>query len=341
MRTLLSNREMKLILFFLLCLFCCDEKLKKPEQEKKDTNQSEPVYEYNSYLVKAKSGLRMRKSPDTNAEVIQSIPQNAIVFKVGDTKIIEELEGKQGTWVKVDYKFKTGYVFSGFLDKNTTKRNLLDSIFITESELFFPDDYDAKRMDFTRMISSSYDFIFAPPIHSKIYFYPFTKKIKAPIELKVKSVKFVEREGSGDSVLEFGFLKGAKGEVARFEIDFEDFKDEKTIQYLSKEKQKFLFGLMLYPPPKSFSCLRKTLLDGVELPKDLTYLEFAIDLNNDDKPDILKYNIVTDDSDERISFLKNDSDQWIVYQKFFSKNYGFDESKNGFYPTQYLCDSSE
>lgn len=70
--------------------------------------------------VKTKSGVILRDQPTTQGEKIISAPSDANVEVVDECAMMDqskslEIEGKLGFWIKVKYKGKTGYAFSGFL----------------------------------------------------------------------------------------------------------------------------------------------------------------------------------------------------------------------------------
>lgn len=66
--------------------------------------------------VLAPSGLRMRSAPQ-NGKKIELIPYSGkvIVVEVTEKAIKQTIEGLQGRWIKVRFKFNEGYVFDGFL----------------------------------------------------------------------------------------------------------------------------------------------------------------------------------------------------------------------------------
>lgn len=65
--------------------------------------------------VLASSGMNLRDAP--KGAVIQKIPYGARVktLQAKSTSNPETIEGIQGSWVKVDYNGKTGFLFDGFL----------------------------------------------------------------------------------------------------------------------------------------------------------------------------------------------------------------------------------
>ena len=71
-------------------------------------------------LVETKSGVTLRDQPTAQGEKIIVAPDAANVEVVEECDILDktkekQIEDKTGWWIKVKYKGKTGYVFSGFL----------------------------------------------------------------------------------------------------------------------------------------------------------------------------------------------------------------------------------
>ncbi len=99
-----------------------------------------------------------------------------------------------------------------------------------------------------------------------------------------------------------------------------------------------IYGLILYPPVKKFECLKKSELIRKELPESMDYIEYAIDINGDSKPEIAKYSTKDDSTDVSSLWIKNEKNEWKLYERHSSKNYQFDKDKDGFYPASYFCD---
>lgn len=67
------------------------------------------------YLVSAPSGLILREGPNRNTDKLDAIPFGEEVLLCSATNLDETIEGKSGSWIKVTWADKTGYLFSGFL----------------------------------------------------------------------------------------------------------------------------------------------------------------------------------------------------------------------------------
>ena len=107
-RRAVNNYPMKYLFLFFLCLTSLS------------TSAIDIYSEGDELFVLATSGLRMREAPVDGSSVV-SIPYGAKVkvLKVVEIESREEFrrtyDGISGTWPKVEYKGKVGYVFDGFL----------------------------------------------------------------------------------------------------------------------------------------------------------------------------------------------------------------------------------
>ena len=68
--------------------------------------------------IAADDGLRMRKAPNLDADIICVIPNRERVVLLEETDILYTISGVEGKWCKVKWKDKTGWVFGGFLAEN-------------------------------------------------------------------------------------------------------------------------------------------------------------------------------------------------------------------------------
>lgn len=135
----INYKLMKSILIILVFINCTKNQSNAEIETQEDISQYHQ--KYMSYIVKAQGGLRMRKLPDPNSDLILTVPENSVVFKVGDSQVKYETDKLQGTWVKVVYKLNFGYVFSGFLKENSSPKNLINYLHINEgSHLSFTYD---------------------------------------------------------------------------------------------------------------------------------------------------------------------------------------------------------
>lgn len=104
-----------------------DENSIENEGSLSEEDNSDSPYRY----IKAKSGLRMRKEPELDAELILSIPFNKRV------EIIEErdegfiIDGVYGNWTRVSYDNTLGWVFGGFLSlKPEQEEEIIDMSYV-------------------------------------------------------------------------------------------------------------------------------------------------------------------------------------------------------------------
>ncbi|WCL50808.1 SH3 domain-containing protein [Leptospira sp. GIMC2001] len=323
-----------LIIFFVL--YCSENKSDKQNVILSEEKSSQHNEVYSNFIVTAKSGLVLREIPDASSQAILTIPWNSIVHKIEDTNLFFITENVEGKWFKVVYNFSIGYVFSGFLKEDTTSKSNIEYLFIdSKPEVQF--EYDKKEERNATLEFGSYRFTFPPKINSKVYFYPFSNKIKKPIKLNVSFVEFQYFDDSGDSTFRKGFLEASEGLYGRFRVNFDKINDRDYINDLILQGLFYPYGIIIYPKVDKFVCLKKENIINLDLPDNLNSLEFAIDINGDLKPDILRYRIVTGISDTRKIWTKNKSEQWTVYEEYSSKNYDYEVEEDGLYHPQYLC----
>ncbi len=70
-------------------------------------------------LITAPSGLTLRKTPSAKGASITVIPKNQEVGVLEFLNEMSEIDGMQGTWCKVRYGRKEGYLFSPFINFST------------------------------------------------------------------------------------------------------------------------------------------------------------------------------------------------------------------------------
>jgi hypothetical protein len=55
--------------------------------------------------INAKSGLHLRKKPETSSEILATLPYDTAV----------NIEGREGNWLRVTYNFKAGYLYKDYV----------------------------------------------------------------------------------------------------------------------------------------------------------------------------------------------------------------------------------
>lgn len=112
---------MKKILFLIsIFLILCSEK-------NEDITEKNIIRKPMNLIVTAKGGLRFREKPSIKGKVILTIPEGESIEAYNYVSDTETHDGKEGKWQRVKYKGKFGYVFSGFLEYQSTKLKFLDN----------------------------------------------------------------------------------------------------------------------------------------------------------------------------------------------------------------------
>ncbi len=108
----------------------------------------------NMYKITAENGMKMRKGPGTNHEVVGFIPSKAIVLLCDDKFEKQVIEGKTGFWRKVKYQNFDGYMYDGFMEifSPSTDIDILKAIQKAE-----PDSTQADNWFRTVIIRSNFE----------------------------------------------------------------------------------------------------------------------------------------------------------------------------------------
>ena len=103
---------MKRTIFFsiatLFCIFFCNTSFAQQYDCEGDAGDL--------YVVNAKSGLALRDAPSLYSNKITAVPFGKSITVCDITSGLDEnIEGKDGQWVKAFYRGKSGWMFDGFL----------------------------------------------------------------------------------------------------------------------------------------------------------------------------------------------------------------------------------
>lgn len=88
------------------------------DRKRNPENQKEKIVDKNPdklYFVTAKTSLRLREKPTTQSISFCNIPEGSVVTVLETTSNREIIDGIEGSWVKIEFCEKLGYVFEGFL----------------------------------------------------------------------------------------------------------------------------------------------------------------------------------------------------------------------------------
>jgi hypothetical protein len=100
------------------------------------------------YRVIAKSGINVRNSPESTAELVFKVPRNQLVTVCSAyASEVEEIEGVKSRWMEIRYRGKKGFAFGGFLSEEETYDLILtEGIFYERSE-YWISEYNALTID--------------------------------------------------------------------------------------------------------------------------------------------------------------------------------------------------
>lgn len=133
--------------------------------------------------VNAKSGLKLRKDPTLNSEVLLSVPYWALVDVCGLAYVSDTIEGIVAGWKKVRFQETEGYMFGGFLvDEDTSHVKPKGYRFMMEGSLCASVNYDPKLNWYGVYRKDSYDTI-----------------IK--VDVSISGITLSNKEKMGDAVL--------------------------------------------------------------------------------------------------------------------------------------------
>lgn len=100
--------EISVLVFLLNCLSAP----KKVEKQEVVTSTSLVV----AARITAKPILNLWESPSINGKILDSIPENYIVYTMAQTTYKESIANHEDYWYKTQYKNKIGWVFGKYLD---------------------------------------------------------------------------------------------------------------------------------------------------------------------------------------------------------------------------------
>jgi len=136
--------------------------------------------------VNAASGLTLRATPKTDGAQVSLIPNKEAVTILDKNGPGATIDGKSGSWYKVKYKEKEGYVFSAFLNmgSSTNKKEEEES---EEQKTFDPNKYASPEAEDEGVVAARSGVIIRdqPSTEGK-------QVLAAPYDSKMKIVSFGE-----------------------------------------------------------------------------------------------------------------------------------------------------
>ena len=130
------------------------------------------------YKVTAENGMKMRKGPGTQHEVVGFIPSKAIVLLCNDKFDKQVIEGKTGYWRRVKYQNFIGYMYDGFMESYSPINDLeiLNAIKATE-----PDSATADKWFRTVITRSNFEPPHPKPLEKLATDTPEEKPLEAEV----------------------------------------------------------------------------------------------------------------------------------------------------------------
>lgn len=276
------------------------------------------------YIVEAKSGLSLRKSPNLSSEKITVIPYNQTVFLIEKTNISDTFENRKGYWWKIKWYLNEGFVFSSYLRKISFSDRVssVHQINLIRDATLYIENSD----------EISVWWIESPiPIDKNqiMTIFPLFRPFRRTIQIKVIESEFEKLPNTGDGFLEKGFKVLPDGSYERYNIkhsnieekDFHDIKNQdRNPNYPSDV-------IVIYPPVEKVQCVEKKKIKSLPQGESLETLAYALDLDEDNKEDLLLFK---DISDQFASGYVKKNNIWELIYSFSGK---IDEPKY-----EYLCD---
>ena len=94
------------------------EKMPKPANGANQSNGLPTIKEGEWYVSTAKPVLVVRSIPDVTGEKIGTVPDGGKVKVLEKNIKPDSIDGRSGSWVKIEWRGDIGYVFSAYLDDN-------------------------------------------------------------------------------------------------------------------------------------------------------------------------------------------------------------------------------
>ncbi|MCG6142757.1 SH3 domain-containing protein [Leptospira mtsangambouensis] len=228
------------------------------------------------YIVISKSGLILRNNKNKKGLKIVNIPYLQPVNVIEKSDVSENIDGTLAAWWKVKWLNYEGFVFSGYLAKKES-----DYIENYKKNIAFliPETIETKYLK---------DFEINSPIDIQngqlATFILFEKKNIKIIHLPIQNSQFIRDEFYGDALFGNGFKVNPDQTWSRYKITFQ----ENTLKtYLNNKNIKEIESLILYPPLEKVNCLQNKDIIDFPIRENLINLAYALDIDQDNKPDIL------------------------------------------------------
>lgn len=116
------------------------------------------VFTPNPARIIAKPALSLRETPEDNGKILESIPENYIIFAVEKTIQKKKVGKFVDYWYKTKFKNKTGWIFGTDLDFDAKEVSLIKMIQVSLKKPQYSTNFKKIQQYFSdNMIQKSYD----------------------------------------------------------------------------------------------------------------------------------------------------------------------------------------
>lgn len=231
------------------------------------------IYSNDYQIVNADPSLMLRERPTIHSKVIGVIPNKHIVKLIEKTNNTEIINNIKGTWVKVNWSNKIGYVFGGYLsnidiDRVTSLKSDITTIDLTDSKKLLIKSNGS--IDYYLLISNEHPYL-ASIKNGKI----ISKLLISDGKLKDYKIEFNHKNFSFELTVQLFEPMGSSSGVATYDVQL--------VQWSSKKVGYFIDYLVLSPgesiPVYSYKAV--TLNDKYEFePDSFTTNGYALNVEN-------------------------------------------------------------
>jgi hypothetical protein len=201
--------------------------------------QAYPVPAGGQAYVHALSGLRLRDSASETGAVVATIPYGEKIKILSNESRIDTLYGLQGSWSKVEWNQKSGYVFNGFLSRYPLLKKDYDwDLYFKESKIPFKEEtIDLQGTGVNKTIYTLEN-ISVEEVFFMLRSNNFYKETLKSIDLQKKSQHVVNSKNN--FTVDCSVTRNSQGQIELIDVQIQTGGDENyTIKRIDNNKTEF------------------------------------------------------------------------------------------------------